>query len=156
MLVGHLAISVLQNRYLKADLAPVIAGGIFPDVVDKTLCQVLHMTPSGRMFGHTLVGLVATTTVVGLLGGRRAARSWALGYLGHLLGDMGGFMPWLYPLVRYDFSRGSPRLLDILHRAIENPARIGLELALSVWAVGASVEGHKRPGKAAPGAMRHA
>jgi hypothetical protein len=155
MLVGHLAISVLQHRYLRADLAPVIAGGIFPDVVDKTLCQVLHVTPSGRMFGHTLVGLVATTTVVGLLGGRRAAGSWALGYLGHLLGDAGGFIPWLYPLVRYDFSRGSPGLLEILRRTIENPARMGLELALSAWAVGASVEGHKRPNEAVSGAMRH-
>jgi len=57
MLFGHLAISALQHRYLKADLVPVVVAGVLPDVVDKTLCQVLHLTPSGRMFGHTLAGL---------------------------------------------------------------------------------------------------
>jgi hypothetical protein len=154
MLFGHLAISVLQHRYLRADLVPVIAGGILPDVVDKTLCQVLHLTPSGRMFGHTLVGLAASTLVVGLLGGRRAAWSWALGYGGHLLGDAGGFLPWLYPLVRYDFSQGSPGLLGILRHVVEDPGRLGLELALSAWAVGTCVEGHRRPDRAASGVMR--
>jgi hypothetical protein len=144
MLFGHLAISVLQHRYLDADLAPVIAGGVFPDVMDKTLCQVLHLTPSGRMFGHTLVGLAASSAIVRLLGGRRAARSWALGYLGHLLGDMGDFVPWLYPLVPYDFSRGSPGLLEILRRTLKDPAAMGLELALSAWAVGAYAEGGMR------------
>jgi hypothetical protein len=155
MLFGHLAISILQHRYLKTDLAPAIAGGIFPDVVDKTLCQVLHLTPSGRMFGHTLVGLAASTAVVGLLRGRRVARSWALGYLGHLVGDMGDFVPWLYPLVRYDFSGGSPRLLDAVRQAIRNPVLIGSELALSAWAVGVYVEEYK-PGKAASDMTRNA
>jgi hypothetical protein len=151
MLLGHLAISVLQHRYLKSDLVPVVAGGIFPDVLDKTLCQILHLTPNGRLFGHTLVGLAASTLVVGLLGGRRAAWSWALGYGGHLLGDVGGFLPWLYPLVQYDFSKSSPGLLDILRHAVESPGRLGLELALSAWAVGACVEGHRRPDRAASG-----
>jgi hypothetical protein len=153
MLFGHLAISLLQHRYLKVDLAPVVAGGIFPDVVDKTLCQVLHVTPSGRMFGHTLVGLAVSTAVVGLLGGRRRAQSWALGYLGHLLGDVGGFIPWLYPLVPYDFSAGSPGLLEILRWALTDPARMGLELALSVWAVGAYV-GRRGTDKPAAGVIR--
>jgi hypothetical protein len=155
MLFGHLAISLLQHRYLKADLAPVVAGGIFPDVVDKTLCQVLHVTPSGRMFGHTLVGLAVSTAVVGLLGGWRAARSWALGYLGHLVGDVGGFIPWLYPLVPYDFSADSPGLLEILRWALTDPARMGLELALSAWAVGACV-GRKGADEPATDAIRGA
>jgi hypothetical protein len=155
MLFGHLAISLLQHRYLKADLAPVVAGGIFPDVVDKTLCQVLHVTPSGRMFGHTLAGLAVSTAVVGLLGGRRRAWSWALGYLGHLLGDVGGFIPWLYPLVPYDFSAGSPGLLEILRCALKDPARMGLELALSAWAVGAYV-GCRRADEPAVGVIRSA
>jgi hypothetical protein len=139
-LFGHLAVSVLQYRYLKVDLAPVVAGGIFPDVVDKTLCQVLHVAPSGRMFGHTLAGLVVSTAVIGLVRGRRTAWSWALGYLGHLLGDVGRSVPWLYPFVQYDFSQNSPDLLEILRWALADPAQMGLELALSAWAVGACVE----------------
>ena len=135
MLFGHVAISVLQHHYLKTDLAPTVAGGVFPDVVDKTLCQVLHLTPSGRMFGHTLAGLALSAVVVGLIWGRRAVWSWTLGYLGHLLGDMGRLVPWLYPFVQYDFPPPAPGLLEILRQALSNPAAMGLELALSAWAV---------------------
>jgi hypothetical protein len=141
MLFGHLAVSVLQHRYLKVELAPAVAGGMFPDVLDKTLCQVLHWTPSGRMWGHTLVGLVASTAVVGLFGGRRVAWGWACGYLGHLLGDIDALVPWLHPLVQYDFSQGSPGLLEIFRRALTNPVKMALELVLSAWAVAAYVEG---------------
>ncbi|MEE8390533.1 MAG: metal-dependent hydrolase [Anaerolineae bacterium] len=135
MLFGHLAVSVLQHRYLKADLSLVVAGGIFPDIVDKTLCQVLHLTPSGRMFGHTLVGVVLSTAVVDLVGGRRAARGWALGYLGHLLGDAAGFVPWLYPFARYDFPSSPPGLLEIVRHALAKPDSMRWDVALSVWAI---------------------
>ncbi len=87
MLFGHLAVSALQHHYLDVDLAPTIAGGIFPDLVDKSLCQLLRITPHGRLFSHTLTGLGLSTALVGLLWGRRPARGWAWGYLGHLLGD---------------------------------------------------------------------
>ena len=134
MLFGHLAVSVLQHRYLKADLVPVVVAGVSPDVVDKTLCQVLHLTPCGRMFGHTLVGLGLSALVVGLIWGRRAAWSWALGYLAHLLGDSHGFVPWLYPFVGYDFPQHAPGLFEIVCRALADPAAMALELALSAWA----------------------
>ncbi len=135
MLFGHVAVSILQHRYLKVDLKPAVAAEIFPDVVDKTLCQVLHLTPSGRMFGHTLAGLTFSTAVVGLIWGRRAAWSWGMGYLGHLLGDVGGSVPWLYPFVQYDFSRDSLGLLEILRRRLADRAAMRLELVLCVWAI---------------------
>lgn len=138
MVFGHLAVSVLQHRYLKLNLGTVMAAGIFPDLVDKTLCQVLHWTPSGRMFGHTGVGLGFSAAVVGALWGRRAAWTWMLGYLGHLIGDAGGFVPWLYPFAHYDFTQHhGPGLLEILRRALTDPAEMGLELALAAWAAGA-------------------
>jgi membrane-bound metal-dependent hydrolase YbcI (DUF457 family) len=140
MLLGHLAVSILEHRYLKADLAPVVVGGVFPDVVDKTLCHVLRLRPHSRTFGHTLVGMVISTGIVGLIWGQRAARSWALGYLSHLLGDVQGFVPWLYPLVRYDFPPPSPGLLEIVLRALSNPVQMGLELGLAVWAMFACVQ----------------
>lgn len=135
MLFGHVAVSVLQHRYLKVDFAPVVVAGVFPDLMDKTLCQVLHLTPSGRTFGHSLAGLALSAGVVGLIWGRRAAQSWALGYLAHLLCDAGGFVPWLYPFVRYEFPPHSPGLLEIVRQALANPATIGPDLALSAWAV---------------------
>jgi hypothetical protein len=141
MLLGHVAVSMLLQRYLGADLAPAMAGGMFPDLVDKTLCQVLHLTPSGRMYAHTLLGLGLTTTIVGAVMGRRQARSWGLGYGAHLVADVGGPVPWLYPFREYDFSGLSPTLGEILRRALGNPAETGLELSLLLWAL-LAVSGH--------------
>ena len=89
MLAGHLGVSVLAHRYLKADLVPVVVAGVIPDVVDKALCQGLHLLPNGRMWGHTLLGLAVSTVLVRLLWGRQTAWSWAVGYLGHLVADLG-------------------------------------------------------------------
>lgn len=133
MLVGHLGVSVLAHRYLKVDLVPVVVAGVIPDVVDKTLCQGLHIFPSGRMWGHTLLGLAVSTVIVRLLWGRQTAWGWAVGYFGHLVGDLGGQVPWLYPFVQYDFEP-SPGFWEILRRRFEQPAGIGLELALLGWA----------------------
>ena len=93
MLFGHIAVSLLQHRYLKVDLAPVVAGGLFPDVLDKTLCQVLHITPSGRMWGHAFLGLAVSSLIVTTACGSRSAKAWAIGYVGHLVADTGGQVP---------------------------------------------------------------
>jgi len=133
MLVGHLGVSVLAHRYFKADLVPVVVAGVIPDVIDKTLCQGLRILPSGRMWGHTLLGLAVSTVFVRLLWGRQTAWSWAVGYLGHLIADFSGQVPWLYPFVQYEFDP-SPGFWEILRRRLERPAEIGLELALLGWA----------------------
>jgi hypothetical protein len=134
MIVGHLAVSALLHYYLDADLKTVVAGGLFPDVVDKTLCQVLRVTPSGRMYAHTLLGLVLSTGVVSRLWGRRIARAWALGYLGHFAGDAGGWLPLLYPFRRYEFARGEPGLFEIIQNALQRKVDMGIEFVLVVWA----------------------
>ena len=143
MLFGHLAISALAYRYLKADFVPVMAAAVAPDAADKLLCQGLHIFDSGRMWGHTLLGLVLTTGMVRAVWGRRAARGWFVGYLGHLLADTGGDVPWLYPFVHYDLAP-SPGLWEILEEKVANPAAMGLEVALVIWAVGAF--SHSKPG----------
>ncbi|MFP4393951.1 MAG: metal-dependent hydrolase [Anaerolineales bacterium] len=134
MIFGHLAISALEHRYWDADLVPVIIAGLAPDLVDKTACQVLHLAPSGRMAGHTLAGLALSTLLIAPLWGKRAARSWALGYLGHLLGDLNSPVPWLYPFVNYDF-KPSPSLWRVLHNLFRDPLSLSLEIALIVWAI---------------------
>ena len=134
MILGHLAVSALLHRYLDTDLGPTVTGGVFPDVTDKLLCQVLHLTPSGRMYGHTLLGLVLTTTLVRLVSGARVARAWVVGYLGHLVADMGGFVPWLYPFRSYNFEGGDIGLFSIVRRVVRSPLRVIAESALVVWA----------------------
>jgi len=132
MLFGHIAVSALLYRYLKVELKPVIVGGIFPDLVDKTLCQILRLTPSGRMFAHTLLGWGLSTVGVGLLRGPRAAWSWSLGYLGHLVADSSGFVPWFYPFASYEFKPSSAHLFTTLRNMLLKPK--WLELTLLLWA----------------------
>ncbi len=132
MLFGHIAVSLLQHRYLKVDLTPVVAGGLFPDILDKTMCQVLHITPSGRMWGHTLLGLAVSSLIVSIAYGSRSARAWAVGYAGHLVADTGGQVPWLYPFVDYEF-RPSPGLSEILRRFAEDRREILVETGLLAW-----------------------
>jgi len=128
LLIGHIAISLLEHRYLKADLAPVLIAGMAPDILDKTLCQVLHLTPNGRMAGHTLLGLALSTGLIALVWGRRAAWSWALGYVSHLIAD-GAHVPWLYPFAAYEFPP-SPSLWENLLRYLSSPLKLLPEIFL--------------------------
>jgi len=116
-----------------------MAAGVFPDVTDKLLCQVLHITPSGRMYGHTLLSAALTTLLVRKVWGARAAWAWLLGYVGHLVGDMAGFVPWLYPFRDYDFEGGDIGLFSVMRRVIHSPVDVSVELTLLVWAVCALV-----------------
>ncbi len=134
MLLGHIAVSLLESHYLDLELKPTMLGGLFPDMLDKSLCQVLHITPSGRMWGHTLLSFALSTAIVRIASGKRAARSWALGYAGHLVADVRGQVPLLYPFARYDFGP-SPDLSTILERFFADRREVTLELGLLAWAL---------------------
>lgn len=133
MLFGHLAVSALEHRYLKAEFAPVMVAAVLPDAVDKVLHYVTGQTESGRLWGHTLLAALVTTSLVLAIWGRRSATSWALAYLSHLICDMGSVVPWLYPWVTYTFPE-SEGLALTLWAGISNLPRMALELGLSVWA----------------------
>lgn len=140
MLSGHLAISALLNHYLDTEPEAVLAGTLFPDLSDKLLYGA-GLTPSSRMLAHTLLGLGASTAVVWQVGDGKTARSWGLGYLGHLLADMGGFVPWFYPFVDYPFKPSTPLLVKLLTGKLK-PSR--LEIGLLAWAVLVSLPGKYR------------
>jgi hypothetical protein len=131
MLIGHLAVSILTHRYAGTDLAPTLIGALFPDAVDKTLCQVLRVTPNGRMWAHTILALGGSTVLVRLLAGRETAYAWALGYAGHFFADSPGTLPLAYPFRAYTFSR-SPGFGEILRRFLENREAVALEIALLI------------------------
>ena len=144
MLFGHLAISGLLHHYLGADFKAVMAGGLFPDVVDKSLCQVLRVTPSGRMYAHTLFGAAVSTGIVSLIWGRRTARAWALGYLGHLAGDGPWKLPLLLPFKRYEFEGNELNIFQIMLLAVTDKVRMGAEFVLLVWAAYVLLSGRER------------
>ena len=140
MIVGHLAISILESHYLDADVGPTVAGGLFPDVLDKTLCQILNLSPHGRHWGHTVLGFTLSTLVVGWLKGKKTARSWALGYASHLLADLKSPVPLLYPFASYSLP-DSPSIAETLHRFTTEPNKLLPELALAVWAAWVLIRG---------------
>ena len=133
MIVGHMAVSILAHRYLKADFAPVMAAAIVPDAVDKVARYVLDRDVGSRWVGHTLVGVAATTVLIHLIWGQRIARSWALGYLLHLFGEFGGVVPYLYPFVQYEVHHNYG-FAETLRLSLTNLPRMALEMGLCFWA----------------------
>jgi hypothetical protein len=132
MLFGHLAVSALEYRYAKAELVPVMAAAVAPDLIDKIAHYVLGISSFGRLWGHTLIAAFLSTFIVFLLFGRRSAASWGLGYLSHLVCDIGGVVPWLYPFVSYNFPEAEA-FHTTLWMSLTRPG-ILLEVALVIWA----------------------
>lgn len=132
MIVGHLAVSALEHRYTGADFLPVMAAAVFPDAVDKVAYYVLDAADSGRSWGHTLLAAFITTAITYLLFGKRKGMSWALGYLSHLVCDIGGVVPWLYPFVAYEYPPAQSFWTN-LWTGLTQP-RMLLEIALIIWA----------------------
>jgi hypothetical protein len=129
MLFGHLAVAALIRHYLKTEPLSTLAGSLAPDLADKGLYG-LGVVNSRRRYGHTLLGAAVSTAVVHLIWGKRAGRSWLIGYLGHLLADAGGFVPWFYPWKRYRFY---PSRRQVPWSA-QFTQMTALELALTLWA----------------------
>jgi hypothetical protein len=134
MLIGHLAVSLVTHRYMGTDMVPTLVGGLFPDMVDKTLCQVLRITPNGRMWAHTLLGLATSTMVVRLIAGEKTAYAWALGYAGHFLADSPETLPLAYPFRSYTFTP-SPGFREIFQRFLEHREKVALELGMLILAL---------------------
>jgi hypothetical protein len=134
MLIGHLAVAILEHRYLGTEFVPTLAGTLFPDAVDKTLCQVFHVTPNGRMWAHTLLSLAASTSLVRLLAGEKTAYAWAMGYAGHFLADSPETLPLAYPFKTYTFTP-SPGFREIFHRFFEQRGKVALELGMLILAL---------------------
>ena len=129
ILPGHVACAVLCRRYLRCDLRLALAASLLPDVIDKLLYHVLHITPNSRLPMHTLLAWLASTALVAFiawlvgkgwgLGGRGWGSAiapnpytlylvpWFLAYGLHLLCDSplaGGDVPFLWPWRAYDFT----------------------------------------------------
>ncbi len=133
MIFGHVAVSALAYRYLKADFVPVMAAAVVPDIVDKVAHYMLHQGAGSRWMGHTLIGVAVSTLVIAAIWGKRPAQSWALGYLLHLVGEFGGVVPYLFPLVQYTFPYDYS-FTETLSLSLTNLPRMALEVCLCLWA----------------------
>ncbi|MFO7837872.1 MAG: metal-dependent hydrolase, partial [Desulfosalsimonadaceae bacterium] len=88
-------------------LWPAVIAAVLPDVVDKIACDIWCLAPYGRNWMHNLTAVAACALAAGLLmRSRAAAASWAIGHLGHLIGDF-VFIPWFYPWLQYNWPSQS-------------------------------------------------
>jgi hypothetical protein len=91
--------------WLARAIRPEAAVGLFcyllPDLVDKPLFWVFGIS-CGRYVGHTLLFLLLITIAFSLW--KRKYGLFALcGVALHFALDVGWFMPWFYPFVKYNF-----------------------------------------------------
>ena len=106
MILGHFALAFILKQALPVESVPLLVGSLCPDVVDKTL-YVTRRVYGTRTYGHTLLGLLVSSGILYLGWGHKTAGSWALGYLGHLLADADGFLPWFYPFMTHAYRHRS-------------------------------------------------
>lgn len=106
---GHVAFSILGNRYFQADWIPVLIGGIMPDLIDKPLNDIFLITPYGRYAMHSFLGLAVATLIAYFLTNWKTACSYTIGHFSHLIADM-DFNPWFWPFIDYKFPPG----IDVL------------------------------------------
>lgn len=109
ILPGHLAAPILASRYVEMDRRLALVAGLAPDILDKSLFYVLHVSHWTRIPGHSPLFLAGSTLAVALLGRAmqrdwRWGKAWAIGYGLHLLCDLmpgEGILPWLWPWNSY-------------------------------------------------------
>jgi hypothetical protein len=107
LFLGHIAASLLIADAADGDRTAAVAGNLLPDVTDKTLGWVLHLTPA-RWLAHGLPGFALVSLAAALFLDKRRWRGFVLGYAGHLVCDLwaGGRVPWLAPFQRLPRGKG--------------------------------------------------
>ncbi len=81
----------------------LLLGSLGPDIIDKAIS--LPITGNGRYIGHSILFDIIVSLVV-LAVFWKNKRIWIgfiVGWQIHMILDTGGFMPWLFPFVSYEF-----------------------------------------------------
>ena len=132
---GHITISYLLSRWAKVDLKIAVAASLFPDVVDKPLKIVFHLTEAGRTYAHGLPLLLIVAATFALLQGWRAGYSWGMGHLFHLFADypLTGYVPWFFPLVDYAAPSGGPPILVTWPEVVLDLSVVAVGIAVFWW-----------------------
>lgn len=132
MLFGHLAVPTILHHYFELKPVPLYGGSIAPDVIDKGL-QQMGLTVNGRNWAHNIFSLLISTTLIWLVKDGQTAKSWFIGYLGHLICDANGFVPWFYPLASYEFYPSEKNLWEKIKSA--RPSIIEFTFILSATSI---------------------
>ena len=134
---GHLALAASTGRVLGVSVTGAILGTFAPDVIDKGLNDILHITPYGRHLMHSVAGCVVCSCLVGLSLGRAWGWGWFAGHFSHLLADLGTFIPLWMPFIRYEW----PPDINVTFYVVLNPLthlfspEMGVEMLMLLLAV---------------------
>jgi hypothetical protein len=127
ILPGHVATALIVARACKTDVRTTLVAAFFPDGMDKGLHWVARLTPSDRLWGHTIWMLLGTSAVAWIMGRSTKrpsmGRAWLLGYVVHFLGDVTAPMPLFYPLTKRGYHHGA-RMRETLQGERAAPWRL--------------------------------
>lgn len=102
--LGHVGITAFLSTlvYLPALFAAI--GALVPDIVDKLLF-LSGISACGKFIGYSIFfGPVLSLLVYGLTRKKKIALAILFGSYLHLFEDMGNFIPFFYPIVKYQFE----------------------------------------------------
>lgn len=139
---GHVAAAYLASKLFRTDQRAGLAVSMFPDMIDKPVRWLLHITPNDRIPAHTGLVWTLTSAITWLLGGKRFAQGWLVGYGAHLVCDEinaylnPGRIYFWWPFKRYQMHTGPTGLQSSLNDF--SPASLLVEAvtvvcALWVW-----------------------
>lgn len=99
-------------RYVS--LYALLLGSLGPDIIDKAIS--LPITGNGRYIGHSLIFDIVISLIV-LTVFWKNKRIWIgfiVGWQMHIILDLGGFIPWLFPFISYDFPERTLSFWEML------------------------------------------
>ncbi len=130
--LGHLGIALIIASVFYIPVAAFVVGVFLPDIVDKGLA-ILGIVECGRSVAHNVFFAIGAGAVA-LAATRKKSIALAilLGVLLHLAQDSTHFVPYLYPLVQYDFSDCGPVAFQPSPFEIAMEA-VGLALIVVWW-----------------------
>jgi len=105
--LGHIGITLGAAHVtnlatpLRLSLWIVAFAALLPDLIDKPL-YILGIG-DGRFIGHTLLFICIVSAVL-YIKNKKYALVVMFGSVCHLVFDMHGFVPWLYPFISHDFT----------------------------------------------------
>ena len=99
---GHIGITAFLGKFLYLPLLFVVIGSMLPDALDKGLV-LIGITDYSRFVAHNIFfGPMAGMITYAVTRRRDASLAILFGCYMHLIEDSNRFLPWLYPLVRYE------------------------------------------------------
>lgn len=106
--LGHIGTALIIASLFYIPIAAFVVGVLLPDIFDKGLA-ILGLLECGRSAGHNVFfALGAGAVVFAITRKKGIALAILFGVLLHLAEDSAHFVPYLYPVVEYDFSECGP------------------------------------------------